>query len=121
MIIFNNLKAGVCLSQLSGGGFTVQEIMLIACSHERYFLLLTNVNEWINNECAECVLPHLNICDWFTRSHPLKGENRTRNRSRGRAFKVKTLLFLLYGFIFFGRRIHNTYSDKRISLPILYR
>jgi hypothetical protein len=45
------------------------------------FLLLVNVNEWINNECAECALPHLNIRDWFTRSHPLKGENRTRNRS----------------------------------------
>jgi hypothetical protein len=45
------------------------------------FLLLIDVNEWINNECAECVLPHLNIRDWFTRSHPSKGENRTRNRS----------------------------------------
>ena len=40
-----------------------------------------HVNEWINNECAEYILPHLNICDWFTRLHPSKGENRTRNRS----------------------------------------
>jgi hypothetical protein len=45
------------------------------------FLLLIDVNEWIHNECAECVLPHPNICDWFARSHPSKGENRTRNRS----------------------------------------
>ena len=45
------------------------------------FLLLIDVSEWINNECAKCVLPHLNICDWFTRLHPSKGENRTRNRS----------------------------------------
>jgi hypothetical protein len=22
------------------------------------------VNVWINNECVECVLPHLNIRDW---------------------------------------------------------
>jgi hypothetical protein len=40
-----------------------------------YFLLLIDVNEWIDDECAECVLPHLNIRDWFTRSH-LSGENR---------------------------------------------
>jgi hypothetical protein len=40
-----------------------------------------DVNEWIHNECAECVLPRPNIRDWFTRSHPSKGENRTRNRS----------------------------------------
>ena len=45
------------------------------------FLLLTDVNEWINNECAECAFPRLNIRDWFTRSHPSNGENRTRNRS----------------------------------------
>ncbi len=42
---------------------------------------IIDVNEWINNEYAECMLPHLNICDWFTRSHSSKGENRTRNRS----------------------------------------
>ena len=40
------------------------------------FLLLIDVNEWTNNECAECMLPHLNICHWCTRSHPSKGENR---------------------------------------------
>ena len=28
----------------------------------------TDVNDWINNNCAECVLSHLNICVWFTRS-----------------------------------------------------
>jgi hypothetical protein len=41
-----------------------------------------DVIEWINDECAECVwcvLLRLNIRDWFTRSHPSKGENRTRN------------------------------------------
>jgi hypothetical protein len=32
------------------------------------------VNGWINNECAECSPPHLNISDCFTRSHPSKGE-----------------------------------------------
>jgi hypothetical protein len=50
----------------------------LPCCH---FLLLIDVNEWINNECAECVLPHLNIRDWSTRSHPSKGESCTRNRS----------------------------------------
>jgi hypothetical protein len=40
------------------------------------FVLLTDVNEWINNECAECTLPYLNIRDCLTRSHPSKGENR---------------------------------------------
>ena len=44
------------------------------------FLLLIDVNEWITNECAECILPHLTIFDGFTRSH-LSGDNRTRNRS----------------------------------------
>jgi hypothetical protein len=29
------------------------------------------VNEWINDECA-----YINIRDWFTLSHPLKGESR---------------------------------------------
>ena len=41
------------------------------------FLLLIDVNKWINNECDECVLPYLNIRDWFARSHPSKGENHT--------------------------------------------
>ncbi len=40
------------------------------CDFQCDFLLLIDVNEWINNECAEGMLPHLNICDWFTRSHP---------------------------------------------------
>jgi hypothetical protein len=57
------------------------------------FLLLIDVNEWINNECAECALHHPNIREWFTRSHPSKGENRTRNRSQirkcKRAFKFE--------------------------------
>ena len=52
------------------------------------FVLLMDVNEWINNECPECVLPHLSICDWITRSHPSKGENRTRNRSCEQALKM---------------------------------
>ena len=46
-----------------------------------FFVLLIDVNEWIDNECAECVLPHPNIHDWFTWSHRSKGENRTRNCS----------------------------------------
>jgi hypothetical protein len=45
-------------------------------------LLLIDVNEWIKNECAECMFPRLDICDWFVRSHPSKGENRTRNDSQ---------------------------------------
>jgi hypothetical protein len=45
------------------------------------FLLLTDVNESINNETAECVLPQLIIRGCFTPSHPSNGENRTRNRS----------------------------------------
>ncbi len=58
-----------------------------ACLHLQFllrfsvrFFLLIDVNEWINNECAGCMLRHLNICDWFTCSHPSKGEHRTRNR-----------------------------------------
>jgi hypothetical protein len=37
------------------------------------FLLLTDVNEWISNECSEYMLLHLNICGWSTQSHPSKG------------------------------------------------
>ncbi len=51
------------------------------CDFQCDFHPLIDVNEWINDECAECMLRHLNICDWFTRSHPSNGENRTRNRS----------------------------------------
>ena len=40
-----------------------------------------DVNEWINNECAESMLPHLNIPNWFTHSHLSKGKNHARNRS----------------------------------------
>jgi hypothetical protein len=40
------------------------------------FLFLTDVNDWIIGEYAECVIPHLNIRNWFTRSHPSKGEIR---------------------------------------------
>jgi hypothetical protein len=47
---------------------------VIFCCH---FLLLIDLNEWANNECAECALPQLNIRDRFTRSHPSKGESRT--------------------------------------------
>jgi hypothetical protein len=36
---------------------------------------LKDVKEWIDNESAEYVLPHLNIRGWFTRSHPPKREN----------------------------------------------
>jgi hypothetical protein len=39
------------------------------------FLLLIDVKEWIGNECSWCMSLHLNICDWFTHSHPSKGEN----------------------------------------------
>jgi hypothetical protein len=48
------------------------------------FLLLIDVNEWINNGCAERVPPHLNIRDCSTRSHPSKGE---KNRSCEQALK----------------------------------
>jgi hypothetical protein len=51
-----------------------------------FFLLLTDVNERTNKGCAECVLPHLYIRDWFTRSHPSKGGNRSGNCSCKRAF-----------------------------------
>ncbi len=36
------------------------------------------------------MFPHLNIRNWFTRSHLLKEENRTRNRSE--SFKCKRAL-----------------------------
>ena len=37
------------------------------------FLLLIDVNDWINNECCEGVASHQNISDWSTRSRPSKG------------------------------------------------
>ena len=43
---------------------------------QRDFLLLIDVKKWISNECSDYKFLHLNICDWFTRSHPSKGENR---------------------------------------------
>ena len=45
------------------------------------------------------VLP--NICDWFTRSHPFKGENRTRNRSKvgKRALRLSLPLLVLGGLV----------------------
>jgi hypothetical protein len=48
---------------------------------------LTDVNEQIINECSECMFPHVNIRDWFARSHPSEGENRTGNR--GETYKCK--------------------------------
>ena len=56
--------------------------MLLSPVHTSDFLLSIDVNEWINNQCLKSVLPHLNICDWFTHSHLSRGENRTRNRSK---------------------------------------
>jgi hypothetical protein len=59
------------------------------------FHLLIDVNEWNDNGCAACALPRMNIRDWFTRSHPSKGENRNRNRSSEQAFirAGSTILF----------------------------
>ena len=31
----------------------------------------------------KCMFAHLNIHEWFTSLHPLKGENDTRNRNKG--------------------------------------
>ena len=45
------------------------------CPMQLYYLLLTDVNEWINGECSKCRIPHLNISKLFTHSHPSKGEN----------------------------------------------
>ena len=42
---------------------------------------LVHVFPKLHTHCAESMLSHQNICDLFTRSHPSKGENRTRNRS----------------------------------------
>ena len=52
------------------------------CDFQCDFLLLTDVKEWISNECSEYRFLPLNIRVWFTHSHPSKGENRTRNRSK---------------------------------------
>ena len=46
------------------------------------FLLLVDVNEWINNEQSECMFLYPSIRVWLTRSHPLKGENCTKYRSK---------------------------------------
>ena len=57
------------------GLFTVQSFVVISSA---IFLLLRDVNEWIDNECSEFMIPHLNISNCFTRSHPSKGENRRK-------------------------------------------
>ena len=51
--------------------FSIFAVISTAC----YFLLLLDVNVWIDKECSECVISHLNIYNQFTDSHPLKGEN----------------------------------------------
>jgi predicted Zn-dependent protease len=86
-----------------------QQVMVGSCCCD--FLLLIDVNEWINNECDECVLPHLNICDWFTRSHPSKGENRTRIRSENaRVNGACSLISICFFFTFKLRRVRNKTS-----------
>lgn len=45
----------------------------------RDILLLTDVNEWNLYECPECLIPCLNISNWYTRLHPSKGEYRGWN------------------------------------------
>ena len=52
-----------------------------ATLHLRFldFRLLTDVIEWANNECSECMISHLNISNRFTFSHPLKEENHRKN------------------------------------------
>jgi hypothetical protein len=40
-----------------------------------------DVNKWINDECAECVPPRLNLSDRFTRLHRPKGENHSFERA----------------------------------------
>ena len=55
---------------------------IYTCNFPCDFLLLTDVKEWINNEYSEYMFLYLNICVWFIRSHPSKGENRTRNRAK---------------------------------------
>jgi hypothetical protein len=46
------------------------------------FLLLMDVNEWINYECSDEGTCTPNIHNSSTRSHASEGENRTRNRSK---------------------------------------
>ena len=50
-----------------------------------------DVNEWIINECAQCMFPHSNTRYCFTRSHP---SNRTSNFSE--SCKCKQTLNLDY-------------------------
>ncbi len=38
--------------------------------------------ERVDYEYSEYMFLYLNICVWFIRSHPSKGENRTRNRAK---------------------------------------
>ena len=42
-------------------------------------ILLTNVNELINNKCSECITFHLNISYHSIRSNRSESETRTRN------------------------------------------
>ena len=39
------------------------------------FLLLTDVNEWIDKKCSVCRISHPNFFNWFSLSHPPKEEN----------------------------------------------
>ena len=71
---------------------SVSEPEVIEVRSRMQFHLLMDVNEWIDNECAEFVLPHMNIRDWCIRSHPSKGENCSEiARVDGRPFRQQTL------------------------------
>ena len=77
-----------------------------------------DVNEWIKNECAGCVLPETNIRNWFTLSHPSKEENRSRKRSRSceckRAFRASRIANILAANLYSQfRKWHLTFQPVK--------
>ena len=62
-----------------GGEYFFVKLMMLKGTFTRVifcydmFFFFIDVKDWINNNCSECVLSHLNICDWFIRTHPSKG------------------------------------------------
>ena len=77
------------------------------------FLLLIDVNEWINNERSECMLLYVNFSNWFTRSHPSKGEHYSRNGECKQAFKQIT--GYLVGSILDAAESRTSCSDQEKS------
>ena len=88
------------------------------------------MNESINSECSGCMIPHLNIFNIFTRSHPSKGENQKEICKPKQVLKFgclspgshQSLLVICnttYNLLFpLGLSLHHSPSGSRKSLSI---